>query len=57
MLGKRRWGETSQELVMTETREEMVWQVGAGDRMFWDSLEFKFLDCVLTDDTGASARP
>lgn len=48
LLGNRRWGEAIQNLVMTETCGEMPWQTIMGDRILWDSLEFKVpLDRVL----------
>lgn len=46
-LGKRRWDEAVQQLVMSETREVVPWQTITADRELWNALELSCVDRVL----------
>lgn len=47
-VGKRRWGDAILKSILTETRDEVPWQMTTENRILWDSLKFiYFLDHVL----------
>lgn len=46
-MGKRHCDEAIQKLTMSETREEVTWQIVTADRKLWNAFELTCLDRVL----------